>query len=570
DVDRIFAEIRALPAGATPPPVPWIISLPADGAATKLDIDDEATRQRAYRRGTYSDFALAPPPGKEFDTVEFACDIEQFNPRMGGQFSCSVATAVPPGGRKHLGSIGWPREKRRASEVGRETVTQGFVVPAGAGLVHMQIGTSARKEFVVHSVVVKATYRAITNNPPPICADAWAQMELLPASGRLTWGPKVLANATAISGLAPGRETLRFSAPGDTRTIEMPFQVTPGGRCGLFVNLDSPFRWRQIELAIGGDRGVSDPNLSVQRLGKEFVAVWCNPAGKLLSARSGDLAAWSPPEVLPFGAVFSNIAPATYLAADGTMWLAYFSNRLSPMETGSGGYHLWLTSTPDGKAWAPPRKIDVQTVDGWPLNPPVMLTDQAGGTWLFCRNFAGSVAAGETLDKLTALQPLARAKRGEKVLNMWNFQVAREGADGFRMVFDDFGAGIYTMVSRKGLAWGDPRPLVTEPPGTADNAAGQIAHVCLIRDQGRAMLLYSWRGGSYLTPVDPDGPAVVAGQGVKIASSLVPVVGRTPIEHEGRLFFIAGDSATWLLEVDLKTLLAVPASRPSPGAGIRN
>ncbi|MCY2932429.1 MAG: hypothetical protein NTV86_23625 [Planctomycetota bacterium] len=396
----------------------------------------------------------------------------------------------------------------------------------------------------------------------PVATQTWAQTEFVPANARLTWGATAIENGTATTDLAPGRETLRFSVPGDKRTIEIPFEVKPGGRYGLFVNLESPFRWRQIDLDLGGGHSETDSGLSLQRVGKEFLAVWSNLEGKLMSARSADLVRWSRPEALPFSSIFSNLAPSTFAAADGKVWLAYFSNRLSLLNRSTGGYQLWITNTPDGKAWSPPRKIDIQTVDGWPLNPPVMLADQTGVTWLFSRNYAGSVAAGETLDKLASLQPMTKSTFGEKTLNVWNFQVACEGADGFRMVFDDFGAGIYPMAFRKGLAWEAPRLLVKDASGKADNHAGQISHPCLIRGNGRAMLLYSLNEGAYLSPIDLAGAAITAGEGVKIANYVVPLAARSSIVYEGRIYLVAGETSPWLLEADLKTLLAAPTTRP--------
>ena len=187
-----------------------------------------------------------------------------------------------------------------------------------------------------------------------------------------------------------------------------------------------------------------------------------------------------------------------------------------------------------------------------------MLVDQAGAKWIFCRGYAGSAEAAETFDKISELQPLARPKLGEHELNMWNFQVVCEGETGFRMIFDDFGAGIYTMTSRDGLVWGDPRPLVEDNTETAAPYTRQLDHPCLIPSDGRPLLMYRSRERDFLTPIDLEGPPIAAGQGVQVSYRVAPIASRTPFVHDGKVFLIAGESTAWLLEADLKSLSVVP------------
>jgi len=536
DVERIYADLLALPKDADRPEAPWILPV-KEGAETRLDLDDPGTQERAYQRGTYEYYAFAPPPGEEFGAMEFACDIEQINLRCGGQFSCMVIGGDPPGRPQELGSIDWTNK-----QAGREVLRKSFPVPPGAGLVHVRIGRP--RDFIVHSVLAKAALRPATKDAPPIAADAWMQLEAYPEKGRIAWGGMNLANDTARSGVRPGRDTLRFSAPGRAESIEVPFEVKPGRRYGLFFNLDSPFRWRQLDLELAAG-GANTPCLSIQRLGGGgYLAVWSGADNKILSATSKDLVRWSRPAPLPFNSVFDNIAPGTYGDADGSVWLAFFSNRLNLQTSSSAGYTLWITNTRDGNTWAVPRRIEVQTIEGWPLNPPAMLAAPDGSRWIFCRNRA---ASADSLDRITRLERMELPAVNGNQLNMWNPQIFHDGKR-FHLACDNFGDGIYHMTSTSGMNWTEPHLLVAKIEG-AETGRPQ-----LIRAGERWLLLYAGGGTWCLETVDLGGNPFPAGQGMKVSSGLVPLAGVKPLLADGKVFFIAGENTAWLLEADLKEL----------------
>jgi len=549
DVDLIHKALCSLPADAPRPDVPWIISVgDGDGAATRLDLHDAKTLARCYRPGAYDHYALAPPRGKEFATIEFACDIEQFKVRYGGHFSCFVVAHDPPDKQSKLGSIGWPHRNK----TGREVVKKTLAFPPGAGLAHVRVCTP--KQFKVHSVTARATFRPTTKDPPPIQADAWMQTDLHPADSRITWGEMEMRNERAYSGVRPGRHTLRMTAPGRDKTIEIPYEVKPGRRYFLSFDLDSPFRRQQLDLELSGRHVVAPLRFSIQRLGEAgHLAVWGRQGGKLMAARSEDLIRWTKPQPLPFCSVFGNIEPATFRAPDGTIYVAFFSNRLSPQTTSTGGYHLWLTRTRDGKAWAPVRRIEIGRMGGWPASSASMVAGPDGKQWIFWRDKAGS---GRTLDDVRELTPIhvAGRKVNGKELHFWNVHVVVDDRKRFRMVCDSFGEAIYHLSSYDGRSWAQPRLLVDRK--TNDGGLGLTGQQ-LILTGGRELLLY----GEVCSELDLKADPVFVGEGIKMSAPFGSPAGSRAFCHGDEVFIMTGTETTWMLRAKLKDILAATAGK---------
>ena len=550
DVELIHKTLCSLPGEAPLPEVPWIISLgDSDEAATKLDFDDANTISRPYRVGSYDYYALAPPRGKEFATIEFACDIEQFKVRYARHFSCFVMAHEPPDKQSKLGTIGWTNR----TKPGRAVVTKTITIPPGASLAHIQIGTP--KQFKVHSVLAKATFRPTTKDPAPIQADARMQTDLHPTNGRITWGEMKMQNELGYGGVRPGRHTLRLTAPGRDDTIEVPFEVKPGRRYFLSFVLDSPFRRQQLDLELTGRHSTNPPHFSIQRLGDTgHIAVWVRQGGKLMAAQSKDLIHWTKPEPLPFCSVFNNIDPATFRAPDGTIYVAFFSNRLSPQTTSTGGYHLWLTSTRDGKIWAPIRRIEIGSLGGWPASSASMVVGPKGKQWIFWRDKAGS---GETLDDVKGLTPIevkGRMINGKEV-NLWNIHVVVDDRKQFRMVCDDFGEAIYHLSSADGRSWAQPRLIVDSK--TKDRGAS-LTGPQLILIGGKEFLLYN---GAYLRPVDLKAKPISPGKGIRISGGFGSPGGSRAFCHEDEIFVMTGTETTWMLRAKLKDILAATTGK---------
>ena len=544
DAELIYKALCALAAPKPWPDVPWILFFEEDKPTWKLDLDNADTLLRSYRVSTYDSFALAPPRGREFASIEFACDIEQRVTPYGGQFSCFVLADGQVGKEFGLGDIGWARKNP-----GREVVTKSLDIPPGAGLVHICVGDG--KEFKVHSISAKASFRPVTKDPAPILSDASIQAEFHPGVCRAAWGSLTLRDGHAYHGLSPASNVLKILVPGRADPVEIPLTVKAGRRYGAFFNVDSPFQSRQLDLVLWS-HSVCPPRLSIQRLDpNRHIAIWCDSGRRLMAAQSADLVTWTNPQPLPFNSVFDNIEPATYRAPDGTIYLAYFSNRLSPHVTNTSGYHLWLTSTRDGRKWGPLRRVEIGQLSGWPPTAPCMLTGPDGKQWLFWRDMAGS---GKTLDEvaeLTKIQVKDQTVNGRTV-SLWNVSVVLDDQKRFRMVCDDFGQGIYHLSSTDGWSWTQPQQLVVQ----TKERAYDVNNAQLILSGDKAALIYS---GSLVAPVSFEAGKVSVGEAVKFTGVYSYLGGATAFRRGEEVFFVAGGETTCLLRANLKDLL-VPST----------
>ena len=549
DIEKIAKALSSLPTGQPIPDLPCLFVLTAEKPNAKLMLDEPETRKRSYEPSSNPNsphwrYAFAAEPGKELATLEFTCDIEQLKARHGGHFKCFVSTGGGRAAQLELGSIGWPNDK----PTGREVFREKFEIPPGVKLVHIETG-SWKGCFNIHSVEAKATFRPVTKDAEPLLPrkGAWVQTEMLPKGGKLTCGKKELGNEVAYSDFEPGRYRLRYDFPGRKDVFEADFLVEPGRRYGIFVNLDSPFTWVQA----GPDRlNVHPPGrASIARLADGgYMATWCGSGNKIMVCSSKDLVNWAEPEATPFNSVFDNICPATITAQDGTVWLAFFSKRLSLTDTSTGGYQLWLTSTRDGQQWNRLKPVSIGTVGGWPLGAVHMLQDLDGSYRIFWRNYS---AQAKSLADIQELRPINVDLKREKQLHLWNPYVLADEKGLFHMVFDSFGTGIYHSTSKDGSNWAVPTALVV--PETRQN----IKNPQLILSKGKALLIYERNDGAYILPVRLGGAAAKLDKSLKITSHVIPLWGsRLRLTKDGDLLLLAGSDTTWLLRAKLKELFA--------------
>ncbi|HUW58292.1 MAG TPA: hypothetical protein VMZ92_16765 [Planctomycetota bacterium] len=546
EVERIARALDELPPGEGLPDTPMMFVLTPDAPRTELNLDDAAARERSYRpsSGPHALFAFAPPPGKEFASLEFACDIEQLAERAGGHFRSFVMTDDDPPLSVTLGSISFSGKQ----VPGRETTRQTFNVPPGVRAVHVETG-SWKDHFTVHRVEVEATFRPVTRDAEPLKtnAKAWVQTELIPDAGTVRCGDRVLTSGRSVT-IEPGTHRVHFEVPGIERTFETDLVVRPGKRHGLFVNLHSPFRWTPAGPEDLG--GFPPARTSIARLPDgSFLAAWCATGGRIMLSRTRDLVTWSRPEPAPLGAVFQNIAPATLTDADGTVWLAFFSDRISLMKADTGGYTLWLTSTRDGGSWTPPRPVAVGQVGGWPLGAVHMFRDKAGRHWVFWREDA---ASGQAMTDIRRLDPVSIEHEGGKRLHVWNPHVTVDDDGLYHMVFDNFGRGIYHTTSKDGWNWTLPKLLVEEMPGRP------VRGPQLILRGARAVLMYETTAGAYVVPARLEGPPHKPWEGMKITNHVIPLGGaRLTLTDDGRVLLLAGADTSWLLSTTLRDLLGI-------------
>jgi len=550
DIARVAEAFARLPAGQEVPEIDFLIVLTPERPKAGLTPDDPQTRKRSYYPSgnpntPHWKYALTPPPGKEFASLEFACDIEQIKARHGGHFQCYVMTRGEHPARYGLGEIGWPADKAP----GREVRKGAFKVPPGVSMVHVETG-SWKGCFNIHSIEVAATFRPAAKDPPALAPGAWMQTEALPPGGGLTCGDKQLRSERAYTDFAPGRYRLTYKVPGRADSFVADYLVQPGRRHGIFVNLDSPFGWAQA----GPGRLSSHPpgRASIAPLPDGgYLAVWCAAGSRIMLSRTKDLTAWSKPQPAPFNSVFENICPATLTDADGTVHLAFFSKRISLMDTGTGGYRLWLTSTRDGRTWQRLRPVSVAgEISGSPLGGIHMFRGPDGEYRIFWRHYA---AAGKSVADIRTLRAI-NISRGQ--LQLWNPHVTAGENGLFHVVFDSFGQGIYHATSKDAENWSPPAALVEAKDGQSTR------NPQLFLAKGKAALLYEQNDGAYLIRLRLGDKAQPPREGVKITNHVVPLSGsRATITPAGEVLLLAGGDTSWLLRAKLQDVLAVKAGK---------
>ncbi len=278
------------------------------------------------------------------------------------------------------------------------------------------------------------------------------------------------------------------------------------------------------------------------------MASWCAQGNKIMFSRTKDLLKWTEPEPLPFNSIFDNICPATITTQDGTVWLAYFSKRLSLMNTSTGGYRLWLTSTRDAKQWSRLKPVSIGNVDGWPLGDVHMLQGPDGKYRIFWGNYS---AQANSLADIQELRPINLDLKTPKQLHLKNPYVLADEQGLFHMVFDSFGSSIYHTTSKDAWNWAAPTALVL--PDTRQT----IESPQLILSKGKALLIYERSDGAYILPVSPGGAPAKLSQSIKITNHVIPLRGsRLSLTKNGDVLLLAGSDATWLLRAKLKDLLA--------------
>ena len=550
DPERVADALACLPGDTPLPEPPCLHVLSKDRPTAKLMLNEEATQRTAYAISIAPDsphwkYAFASAAGQELARLEFDCDVEQLNPRGGGQFCCFVATGEPYPFSISLANLVWRKG------AGRETCHLGANVPPGVKVVHIETG-SWKDYFLMHSVAVKATFRPVTKNPPALQPGAWIQTAALPPGGAITFGDRKLNVETAYSDFTPGRYAAAYEVPGRSDRFQVQIDIRPGRRYGFFANLDSPFRWTQTEL----EGMLSDVNVVALDSGGHLAIG--SRQGKIVVSRSADRLTWAPPLPAAFNGVFESIHPAALAGRDGTVHLAFFSNRLSFQDSSTGGYRLFLTSTRDGSEWTPLRPVAIGVVDGWPLTAPCLLQRADGQCVVLWRRFA---AAAKSFKEIRALDPFTAEEGEPKQVNYFHPQLTADGGGLVHMVFDNFGMGLCHMTSATGLSWSAPKALVPKKPFR------NVSSPQLIWAGDRALLLYGDLGGAYLAPVDLAANAIDTDRAIMVTNHVIPLAdSRATVTKDGEVFVPAGSNTGWMLRAkmaDLLKALPPPTSRPA-------
>ncbi|MDP6543235.1 MAG: sialidase family protein [Phycisphaerae bacterium] len=549
---RLLARLDTRkPARKETPPLPrtpWLIMLTPDSPWVSLKLDQAETKARSFHYNSLGRprwrFAICPPPGKEFATVTFACDIEQFNVRYGGDFSCSAL--VGDSGEKFVlvgDNIRWTKKTP-----GREVIKRTFNIPAATRM--LSITTGWRKDyFKVWEVKASATFRPAAKPAAIAKPTAGIQQELLPAGGKCTRNGKPHSSRKEWSVLPPGRYIYTYAMRGKKRTYRAALDLKPNGRYGLFVNLESPFTQRLTDLTgLSTSPSVHSDTTLVKLPDGRWLATYGASDGKIMLATSKDLAAWTKPWALPVSSFFRNLSPTVLVDTKGVIHLAYFSNRLNITSNETWRYRLWMMHSKDARTWSAPRIIHttLPNIGGHPAGAIHMFRTPDGQYRIHWRNHA---AAAKSPSDFRGLKPI-NITLPKSDNEMWNPHLAVDPDGKMHMVYDNNGAIFYTH-STKGDQWSPPVCLV----GKGEH--NYASHPIIVRHAGRSALIYSslgaWLKTGSLTDATSFTPAV------KIAGQVAPLNGSRPYATpKGDLIFLTGRNSVWTMRASLSDIFPKP------------
>ena len=542
-------------AGDTPvPEVTSLLVMSPEKKSYALDYSDPRLLARAYatsytQRAHYWEFACSALRGQEIAALEVSCDIEQHDLGYGGQFNCWLK----PGGRGrlNLGGIHWPNGKA----IGRDVITKQFDVPVGAGVVYIRSG-SWKGKFTIHGITIRPTFRPRAKDGVAPSGGIWIRNEALPKGGILTYDGEEATNRRANNDFPAGEHTFAYDFPGRTDGKQIEATLVPGSRYGLFMNLDSPFATTLTNLRHFSEH--PSARSSIVRLpdGRSLVAYasterrGSGTPPRIMLSTSKDLVTWDRPWTLPHNSIFANRAPSLVVDEKGTIWLAWFSNRLHLHRLSSDGYRLWLASSRDGKVWSRPMPVN-----GALDNPEIgvqMARSPEGKYWLFSGNRAASADSPSGIRQLLPI-----AIDGQDSSSIRTPHIVWDSENRMHMVYADSGNAVRYATSHDGMQWTNPIAILPKEEGR------RVSNPQLILDGERLGVIYEDHNGAWLhrLTLNADGKALgETSTPVKITDRVIPLSGsRLTLTPDGRVVVLAGADTVWLLHGELdKILRAAP------------
>jgi len=248
--------------------------------------------------------------------------------------------------------------------------------------------------------------------------------------------------------------------------------------------------------------------------------------------------------------LFANISPATISTAEGTIWLAFLSNRLQLTRiNNTSGYRIWLTSTRDGRQWSRLRPVSVEGVGGWPPSGGHMLQTPDGKCRIFWSKYAGQA---QSFADITHLRPIDVELGGDGPRDMSNPYVIADEQGLLHMAFNPFLTGIYHTTSDDGQVWAAPTALVSP------DKRRRASNPQLLMSDGKATLFYEENGSAFLAPIRFTDNDARIGDPIKITNHVIPLSGsRITVTRDGEVLLLAGSQTTWLLRANQEALFAL-------------
>jgi hypothetical protein len=543
DIHAMGRLLQKLSADKPLPNIPSLLLMSPEKKSYSLDYSDPRLLARAFatpytQSAHYWDFTCSAPPGQELSSLEVSCDIEQHDLGNSGQFSCWVKPIEGGKGHINLGGIRWPKGK----PPGRDVITNRFDPPPGAELVYIRSG-SWKDKFTVHGITIKPTFRPRAKDGTAPTGGVSIQNQALPKGGALTYDGQKVRNESNTD-FPAGFHTFAYEIPGHKDRKQLGATLVPGGCYGLFINLDSPFTTTLTNL-----RHFSEyvARSSIVRLtdGRWLVA-YVSTEGrgygaplKIMLSTSKDLVTWEKPWPLFHNSIFNNKSPSLIVDERGTIWLAWFSNRLHLGRLSSEGYRLWLTHSRDGNVWSRPMPVDSGS-DG-PEAGIQMARDPKGRYWMFIGSHAASADSAGGIRRLSPI-----TVDGRDISRIKHSHVAWDSENRMHMAYTtDSEKAIWFASSTDGRQWTNPIVIVPNKEGRS------VENPQLFLDGEQLGVIYKEYKGAWLWRgiFHADGKSLrETSAPVKIAHHVIPLGGaRLTLTMDGRVVVLAGTDTVWLL-----------------------
>lgn len=542
-IDRLIQE---LPAEAGPS-IPGVTILDIEHPTAEFNLASAAILVKSYDiRQNNASFALSAEKGQEFESLEFTCDIEQFEPQYGGQFDCWALVGEEGKSRKGIGYIFWPTGK----PVGRDNVTKKFPIEPGTGLVHFSAGTWKGK-FKVHSVQVTATFRPRAKDLPaaakPIPGFSF-HTEFLPKGGTITINGQPYGNETTTHNVQPGPALLEYAHPQLKEPCKFSLDLKPGASYSLFVNLDSPLTGELTNLR--GFHAQYGPctNIVPMKDGR-WLAAWAGSGG-LKFASSGDLVTWSEPTGTSDSQLFNEnytcLSPTLHADKEGTLWVVYFSNQLDIDQLNTGGYRMFLRSSKDGREWSAPRPLKMP-LDGWPPGNVQLLTGPNGKTWMFYRlQYAVADSPAGISDFQNLDVPVTEVQRS----HARNPHATFDAAGRLHLVWDHFGQTMYYAQRNAEGRWSEPLDIAEKGPNQ------RASHPQLLLRDDKIALIYTVNQSAHLRRGELQDGSPRLGEPLKLAPHTAQLISALPLlTADDRVVFLTGANTVWKQTGSVKAIL---------------
>ena len=542
-IDRLIQE---LPAEAGPS-IPGVTILDIEHPTAEFNLASAAILVKSYDiRQNNASFALSAEKGQEFESLEFTCDIEQFEPQYGGQFDCWALVGEEGKSRKGIGYIFWPTGK----PVGRDNVTKKFPIEPGTGLVHFSAGTWKGK-FKVHSVQVTATFRPRAKDLPaaakPIPGFSF-HTEFLPKGGTITINGQPYGNETTTHNVQPGPALLEYAHPQLKEPRKFSLDLKPGASYSLFVNLDSPLTGELTNLR--GFHAQYGPctNIVPMKDGR-WLAAWAGSGG-LKFASSGDLVTWSEPTGTSDSQLFNEnytcLSPTLHADKEGTLWVVYFSNQLDIDQLNTGGYRMFLRSSKDGREWSAPRPLKMP-LDGWPPGNVQLLTGPNGKTWMFYRlQYAVADSPAGISDFQNLDVPVTEVQRS----HARNPHATFDAAGRLHLVWDHFGQTMYYAQRNAEGRWSEPLDIAEKGPNQ------RASHPQLLLRDDKIALIYTVNQSAHLRRGELQDGSPRLGEPLKLAPHTAQLISALPLlTADDRVVFLTGANTVWKQTGSVKAIL---------------